>query len=182
MDVVAGNQSLKSDLHWYAVYTKSRYEKKAVEELTGKGIECYLPIKKVKRTWGKQSRIVDFPLISCYIFVRVNRFVYYDVLVANGVMWYVCFNGKPAVIPDYQIQSLKVIEKNYNDQMIVTSERIDKGDLIEVSGGALDGTRAEVVRISGKRKLVLRFHTLGCCIHVDAESIGFKRIEKAVLR
>lgn len=165
-------------LHWYAVYTKSRAEKKAADELRGKGIACYLPIKKVRKKWGRHSRVVDFPLISCYLFVQVDHLRYYDVLMTPGVLWYVSFNGEPARIPDRQIESLKVIEAKKNEEMVVTSELIEKGDLIEVVSGALEGIRAEVVRIKGKNHLVLRFRSLGCCVHVSMDVLDFKIIEK----
>lgn len=164
---------------WYAVYTRSRAEKKAADELSKKGIECYLPIRKVRKVWGKRSRVVDFPLISCYLFVRVDHRRYYDVLMAQGVMWYVCFNGQPAAIPDQQIRSLQLMEEKMNEQIVVTSEQIGKGDLIEVLNGPLEGFRGEVVRIKGENHFVLRFRALGCCIHVSQEALDFRVIEKS---
>lgn len=163
---------------WYAVYARSRAEKKAADELVKRGIECYLPIRKVRKVWGKRSRVVDFPLLSCYLFVRVDYRRQYDVLMVPGVMWYVCFNGTPTAIPDQQIRSLMLIEEKMNEQMVVTSEQIDKGDLIEVQSGPLKGFRGEVVRIKGESHLVLRFRALGCCIHVSQEAIDFQIIEK----
>ena len=165
---------------WYAVYTRSKAEKKAADELLRKGIECYLPIRKVRKTWGKRSRVVDFPLISCYIFVRVDYRRYYDALMVSGVMWYVCFNGQPTTIPDQQIRSLKLIEEKMNEWIVVTSERIDKGDLIEVSEGPLKGFRGEVVRIKGESHFVIRFRTLGCCIHASQDVLDFRVVEKSI--
>ncbi|MEL7587611.1 MAG: UpxY family transcription antiterminator [Prolixibacteraceae bacterium] len=165
-----------SALHWYAVYTRSRAEKKAAEDFRRKGIEFYLPIKKVRKVWTTRTRVVDFPLISCYLFVRVDHRRYYDVLMTPGVMWYVCFNGKPAIIPDRQIRSLMVLEKVLNESLVVTSEHIEKDDLIEVLSGPLAGVQGEVVRIKGKSHLVLRFRSLGCCIHVSQEALHFRKV------
>ena len=159
---------------WYAVYTRSRAEKKAQNELEQKGIECYLPLKTVRRRWGKQSRVIDVPLITCYLFVRVSYREYYDVLIAQGVMRYVCFDGAPAEIPDRQIENLKRFLKEESERVEVTSERIAKGDLIRVVEGPLQGVEAEVAEVRGKRRLLLRFKTLGCSIHID---LGANRVE-----
>lgn len=175
MDSIDGEQyRQQKSYRWYAVYTKSRAEKKAADELDQKGIECYLPVKTVKRTWGRISRTVEIPLISCYLFVRVSHKEYYDVLVTGGVLRYVCFDGKPAVIPDAQIDHLKIFMKKENEKVEVTSEHIGKGDLIRVVEGPLRDVEAEVAEVRGKRKLVLRFRTLGCNVHVD---LGANRVE-----
>jgi len=175
MNSIEGEQyKQQSPYQWFAVYTKSRAEKKALKELEQKGIECYLPVRAIRRRWGKQSRVIEVPLITCYLFVRVSRREYYDVLVANGILRYICFDGKPAVIPDYQIDNLKIFMEKESEQVEVTSEHIGKGDLIRVTEGPLKDVQAEVTEVRGKRKLVLRFRTLGCNIHVD---MGTNRVE-----
>lgn len=159
---------------WYAVYTRSRAEKKALKDLEQKGIECYLPLRQVKRRWGRISRVIEEPLITCYIFVRVSRKEYYRALVVPGILRYVCFDGVPAAIPDYQIDNLKIFMERENERVEVTNERIGRGDLIRVVDGPLKDVCAEVADVRGKRSLVLRFKTLGCNVHVD---MGANRIE-----
>ena len=152
---------------WYALYTRSRMEKKARLGLEQRGIECYLPLKRVRRQWGKQSRTTYQPLISCYIFVRVSQKERYDVLMADGVSWYIRIDGQPAVIPDCQMDSLKLFMEKQNSDIEVTSERINKGDLVRVTGGPLKDACAEVVEIRGKYRLLIRFRALGCSIHAE---------------
>jgi transcription antitermination factor NusG len=169
---------------WYAVYVKSRTEKKVLTALEWKGIEFYFPVKKIKRQWGKQSRVVEVPLISCYVFVKVSNREFYDVLITNGVLRYVSFEGRPAAIPECQIDALKFFLKEQNEDIGVTSERIKKGDLIKVTSGPLKGISAEVSAVCGKRRIILRFTGLGCCFHVDLgknmiEMIGKRNAKKA---
>lgn len=159
---------------WYAVYTKSRSEKKALQELEQQRIACYLPLRQIKRRWGKQSRTIEVPLISCYVFVRVSHREYYSVLMASGVLRYVCFAGVAAAIPAQQIEHLRLFVERENEAIEVTSEYIGKGDLVRVTEGPLKDVEAEVSEIRGKRRLVLRFKTLGCNVHVD---LGTNRIE-----
>ena len=155
---------------WYALYTRSRMEKKTLRDLELRGVECYLPLKKVRKCWGKQSRTTLHPLIHCYVFVKVSHVEFYDVLMTDGVLWYVCFDGKPAVIPDNQMDNLRLFVEKETESLEVTSERIHKGDLICVTDGPLKGACAEVVEIRGRSRLLLRFNSLGCSIHVELGS------------
>ncbi len=164
----------RSQYRWYAMYTKSRAEKKALKELEEKGIESYLPLKRVKRRWGRISRVIEEPLITCYVFVRVSHREYYRALVVPGVLRYVCFDGVPAAIPANQIENLKIFVERENEQVQVSSEHVGRGDLIRVVDGPLKDVCAEVADVRGKRRLVLRFRTLGCNVHVD---LGANRIE-----
>lgn len=171
-------QKQTSNYKWHAVYTRSRTEKKAYGELVQKGIESYLPLKVVRKQWAKQYRIVEEPLIRGYIFVRVSNREFIEVLHTTGVLWYVCFEGKPAVIADQQMESLKAfmgIEKN---DVEVTSEQIKKGDIVRIISGPLKGLCAEIVDVRGKYRILLRFDNLGCCIHVE---VGTNKVE-AVLQ
>ncbi|MGV8095727.1 MAG: UpxY family transcription antiterminator [Mangrovibacterium sp.] len=152
---------------WHAVYTRSRTEKKAYRELLLKGIESYLPLKTVRRRWGKQSRVIEEPLIRGYVFVRVSYREYYEALFTSGVLRYVCFEGKPAVITDDQVESLKRLMENKENDIQVTSEKIRKGDNIKVVSGPLKNFHAEVVDMRGKYRILLRLENLGCCVHVE---------------
>ena len=62
--------SAKHVYKWYAVYTKSRFEKKLYSELVNKGIECYLPLKSEKRQLSDRVKIVEEPLIRGYFFYQ----------------------------------------------------------------------------------------------------------------
>lgn len=159
--------SIKNVYKWYAVYTKSRYEKKLHAELVGKGIECYLPLKSEKRQLCDRIKVVEEPLIRGYVFVKVSYKEYYDVLISSGALRYVCFEGKPTIIPDCQIEDLKTFMECINCQVEVTSERVRKGDNIRVICGPLKGVCGEAVEIRGKRRILLRFDSLGYCIHAE---------------
>lgn len=159
---------------WYAIYTKSRAEKKVYAELEKKGIEAYLPLVKKERNWSDRMKVVEEPFLSGYVFVRVSFGRHYDALVIPGALRYVSFGGKPAPIPDYQIENLKIFIAANDQSMEVTSERIHKGDKIRVTSGPLADVNGEVVEIRGKRRILLRFDTLGYCVHAE---MGINKIE-----
>lgn len=159
---------------WYAVYTKSRAEKKIHAELVKKGIEAYLPLVRTQRKWSDRMKVLEEPFLSGYVFVRVSFREQYNVLVIPGALRYVTFEGTPASIPDYQIENLKIFVATGDHSIEVTSERIHKGDKIRVISGPLANVSGEVVEIRGKRRILLRFDTLGYCIHAE---IGINKID-----
>jgi len=163
---------------WYAAYTDSRAEKKVLQELIKRDIDCYLPIKIEKKQWSDRIKVVENPLIRGYIFVKVSNREYYDVLITQGVRRYVCFEGRPTAIPENQINDLKRFIECLNTQVEVTSERITKGTFAKIVSGPLCGMSGEVVEIRGKRNIVLRFNDLGFCVHADLGSNEVEVINK----
>ena len=94
---------------WYAVYTRSRWEKRLMELLTAKGIEAYVPLRKVIHKWSDRNKLVDEPLIRSYCFVKVGEKDYFEVLNTPGAVRYIWFSGKPAAIPERQINTLRAV-------------------------------------------------------------------------
>lgn len=159
---------------WYAVYTRPRAEKKVYAQLVQKGIEAYLPLTKVRRQWSDRMKTVEEPFLPGYVFVKVTFIQYYNVLVIPGALHYVCFEGKPAAIPDWQIEDLKIFMACEESAIEVTSERIRKDDLIKVISGPLCNVRGEVVEIRGRKRILLRFDSLGYCILAE---MGVNKVE-----
>ena len=96
-------------LRWYAVYTRSRYEKKSAFLLNEQGIEAYVPLRRVLRQWSDRRKLVFEPVIHSYVFVKANKMLYEKVLGIEGVVRYIYFGGKPAPIPDRQIETMKTV-------------------------------------------------------------------------
>ena len=58
--------------YWYAIYTRSRFEKKIAADLTSKGLESFLPLHEVIRFWSDRKKKVEMPLFPSYVFVHAN--------------------------------------------------------------------------------------------------------------
>ncbi|WP_318349293.1 UpxY family transcription antiterminator [Aquipluma nitroreducens] len=157
----------KKQYNWHAVYLRSRTEKKVFDEISNKRIECYLPLRSSKRVWSDRVKIITEPVLPGYIFVRISLSEYYDVLVTNGVLKYVCFDNKPAVVSDYQINLLKLFVEHLNDKIEVSSERLRKGTFVKIINGPLKNVVGEVSETRGKSYLILRFEQLGYTLQVD---------------
>ena len=155
------------DYKWYALYVKSRAEKKLLEELQFKGIEAYLPLILTKKQWSDRVKIVEEPLLRGYLFAYVDVRQYLEVLKTAGAVAYVSFSGKAAVIPEKQIQDLRLFLEKTNSRIQVSREQITKGQKIKVVTGVLAGIEGEIVEIRGKKRIVLRFESLGCSVFAD---------------
>jgi transcription antitermination factor NusG len=158
---------INSSYNWFALYTRSRYEKKLHEELMMRGVESYLPLKVEKRKWSDRIKVIEEPLLRGYLFVKVSNREYFNVLNSSGAVCYVSFDGKAASIPEKQILDLKQFVETHNDNVHVTRERISRGDQVKISSGLLKGVHGEVVEIRGKKRIVLRFTSMGYCLHTD---------------
>lgn len=140
--------------NWYVVYTKPRWEKKVAKQLEQKKIEHYCPLNKVQRQWSDRKKIILEPLFSCYVFVCLDETQLLPVRQTDGVMNFVYWLSKPAVIREEEIFTIKrflseyeniKLEKtmvNVNDRVRITS-----GPLMERQGNVLE-IRSKTVKVS----------------------------------
>jgi len=158
---------VKKNVNWYAIYVKARHERKVLDALERKDIACYLPLRKELRQWSDRKKEVEEPLIRGYLFVQIDIRCFYDVLVVPGVISFVSFDQKPAVIPDYQIEDLKIFLRDGGREIEVTNEHIQKGQLVQVKEGPFQDFVGEVCELRGRKRILIRFKALGCSVHAE---------------
>lgn len=159
---------------WYALYTKSRAEKKVLERLTKMGIKAYLPMKKVLRQWSDRKKWVETPVISSYIFINILQSDYKKVFDIVGVVAYVSYKGKACTIPDSDMEAMKRTIENHMNFDIETS-KLQKGQTITVTSGPLEGISGEVLEVQGTKKLYLRISNIGYTLVVDLADATFAK-------
>lgn len=164
--------------NWYAVYVKSRAEKKAQTELLYKEIETFLPLQRKLRQWSDRKKWVEMPLITGYLFVKISRSEYDLVLQSNYIVSYVRFEGTAAVIPDNQIEYLKLMLKQDNLDIEITKQTFEPGQMIEVIAGPLIGVRGKLIRIKGKNKVAIELEQLGYSALVEILADDIRVSEK----
>jgi len=156
-------------LQWYAIYTRSRFEKRTHALLLEKGVESYLPLVKSWRVWSDRRKQVEVPLLSSYLFVHADPAHYYAhlaILNTPGVVRFVSFEGKPVPIPAHQIMALKRISKEGID-MECLAETPPPGTPVSIETGPLKGLTGEVVYSSNTRQIIIRIDCLDKCITVN---------------
>jgi transcription antitermination factor NusG len=146
-------------LKWYAVYTRSRFEKKTARWLTEQGIEAYVPLQRVVRQWSDRRKLVLEPAIPSYVFVHIDHRLYYKVLETPGVVRYVFFDGKPAVVRDEEIDTLKrVMDSDLEVECL--PDDLQPGMQVRIIQGPLTGIEGEFVEYMGKQKVALRIEAI----------------------
>ncbi len=156
-----------NEKHWYAVYTKSRAEKKALLELEIQGVECYLPLHRKLRQWSDRKKWVEVPLIPGYLFVHISLKEYDLVLRTNNVVTYVRFEGKAAIIPEREIEAVKLLLCQKEVTLEVSNQIFTKGDKIEIIVGPLMGMKGKLVNLKGKKKVAIEIEQLNLSLIVE---------------
>lgn len=160
-------QTLKHSYYWHAIYTRSRSEKKLFNDLEIKGIDCYLPLKKELKVWSDRKKWVESPVFASYLFVRVNNAEYFEAINSIYAVKYVTFCGKAVRIPESQIEGLKSFLSDECRTVEVSHDKFKKGELLCVNTGPLKGIKGEIIETRGQHRLLLRFESLGSCVHAE---------------
>jgi len=145
---------------WFAIYTRPRWEKKVHKLLEEKGIECYCPLNKVHRKWSDRIKIVEEPLFKSYVFVKVTEEEKTPVRMTDGVVNFIYWLGKPAIIREKEIETIRRFLNDHHN-VEVRSVDIKAGKKVIVESGILMGKEGTVKKVMHKK------------VEVLIESIGF---------
>jgi len=145
---------------WMAVYTRPRWEKKVYSTLILKSVESWCPLQKVERQWSDRKKIIEDPLFKSYVFVRITEQERLTVLQTEGILNFVHFLGKPAVIKDEEIETIKsfLLEKDAHISIQSYSSFSQEDKVIIRHGIFMDNT-GTVVRAASK-KIYVRLESL----------------------
>ncbi|WP_428231347.1 UpxY family transcription antiterminator [Flavobacterium sp.] len=150
--------------NWYVVYTKPKWEKKVAEKLSEIGIECYCPLITQIKQWTDRKKKVEVPLFNSYVFVQLEDGNRNSVFQISGVVRYLFWLGKPAIVKDVEIDIIKNSLKAPNiSDISVTS--IQVGDRIKLESGAFSNQDAIVQEISNTY-YTLVLESLGCVLKI----------------
>lgn len=152
---------------WYALRTTYGREKKAYDYMIGKGVTAFYPTQtKVKLINGKRKEVTESLLpniffaygtlnqIKSFVYDNVNlpflRFYYRHIHVGRRI------EKTPLIVPDYQMESLKIICAADADNTIVSLGEVpkfEKGQLVRVIDGAFKGVTGRVARWQGQQRV-----------------------------
>jgi len=144
---------------WRVIYTKPRNEKKVFERLTTQGIDCYFPCQKTLKQWSDRKKWVEEPVFRSYMFI--NDPSSYDVdltiLQTAGVVRFLYWLGKPAIVRDVEIEIIKKFLGEYQGVEILSFE---EGTQLRVKDGALKDCEG-IVEYQTENEVILRVEKLG---------------------
>jgi transcription antitermination factor NusG len=144
---------MSENKNWYVVYTRPRWEKKVASSLQSIGIENYCPLNKVKKQWSDRKKIVIEPLIKGYVFVCVNDALKWNIKQVDGILNYVYWLGKPAVVKDSEIVAIKMFLQEF-EEVEVSNASLEVQDKVLVKQGLMMNYRGIVIEVVGNKAKV----------------------------
>ena len=163
---------------WNALYVNARAEKKIMHALQEKNIEAYVPIRKTLKQWSDRKKWVEEPLIRGYVFVNIDKTDREKVFTVSGIVNFLRFNGKDAIIQEKEIEALKrLIELGYSIEAETLQINYKPGDIVLISDGPLKGLEGIINKTEMNTKIEVIMSSIGQVIKVilPAEILVIKK-------
>lgn len=141
---------MDTDKKWLAIYTKPRWEKKVYRLLSEKGIITYCPLNMVYKKWSDRIKKVEEPLFKSYLFVQVSPSEQSAVRMTDGVLNFVYWVGKPAVIRPEEIDAIRRFLNEYEEVEALPQPSLAPGSQVMVNAGIMMGATGIVEKMDNK--------------------------------
>ncbi|HTN21377.1 MAG TPA: UpxY family transcription antiterminator [Pelobium sp.] len=150
--------ALRSTLNkkrWLVIYTRPKWEKKVDLTLKQRGINSFCPLKVVQSRWADRWKTVEIPLFTSYVFVNVNLKEEQIVRQTYGVINFIYFLGKPAVIRDGDMDKFREILLKNPEAEVLGTHQLSAGDKVKIKQGLLCNQEGSILKINGKTVLMV---------------------------
>ncbi|HEY4874769.1 MAG TPA: UpxY family transcription antiterminator [Puia sp.] len=167
-----------SQKKWYAVYSRPRWEKKVAEILTKKKIETYCPVNKVYRQWSDRKKIVLEPLFTSYVFVNIDEAGQLPVRMTDGVINFVYWLNKPAVIQNEEINIIKKFLNEY-ENVQVQKVPLSVNDTVRITSGPFMEQHGQIIALKNKTVKVA-LPSLGYVMSAEVERVNVELMHSGI--
>jgi len=150
----------ENNLRWFVVYTRPRWEKKVVALLEEKGIENYCPLNKVVKQWSDRKKAVMEPIFKSYVFIRVREEDKWDLRKIEGVLNFVFWLKKPAIVRDREILTIRKFLDEFKDIKVEEVPKIKLNHKVRVKQGLMMHYEGILLEVFGNRARV-RIEAMG---------------------
>ncbi len=147
-------------LHWYAVYVRSRYEKKVHQYLLEREVVSFLPLLDTWKQWSDRKKKVTEPLFRGYVFVHIDiRKEHSTVIDTEGVVKFIGIGRAPSIIGAKDIDWLRklVREPNAINRRVAI---LPAGQRVRVLAGPFKDFEGVVVKEGRESRFVVFFDTI----------------------
>jgi len=153
--------------NWFAVFTTPRHEKRVETHLQHREIENFLPLYRTQRQWKDGSKgMLQLPLFSSYIFVRIGCYGRVPVLKVPGVISIVGCGVQPLPIPDSYIHWLR---EGLQQGKIEPHPYLAAGAKVRIRSGAMAGMEGVLLRRKNNFRVVLTLEMIMRSVTVEVE-------------
>jgi transcription antitermination factor NusG len=103
----------------------------------------------VRRKWSDRIKTIEEPLFKSYDFVRINDEERSNVRMTSGVVNFVYWDGKPAIIKEKEIQTIKRFLDEYENVNVVKME-FQPDTRVRVLSGPMMDQEGKVIEVKNK--------------------------------
>ena len=160
-------EPIQKPTYWFALYTKSRSEQKVFERLQLAGHESFLPLITEERQWSDRKKKVKVPLISSYVFVKVQEKDLAAIYTIPGVVGVLKYLGHPAKITDVEINNLKIVANHKEATKTIAPCLLTHGKPVQVIKGPFKGLIAVYLSNKGKHRIVVNIEALNSFTEIN---------------
>lgn len=152
---------------WFAVFTAPRHEKRVEEHLRVREIESFLPLFQTRRQWKDGSRgMLQLPLFSSYVFVRIGRGERVPVLTVPGVISIVGGGRESLSVDDSYIDFLR---EGLRQGKIEPHPYLLSGMRVRIRSGVMAGMEGILLRKKNDFRVVLTLEMIMKSVKVEVE-------------
>ncbi len=153
---------------WYALWTRSRHEKRVREQLQSKSVEVFLPTFSKWSRWKDRKKQVEWPLFPGYCFARFDAADRLPVLTCDGVVQIVGIEGVPSPIPAHEVEGIRQL---VNSELAYDPcPMVKEGELVKLVSGPLKGVAGRLVRKGAHARLMLSVDLIGQAVSVEVDA------------
>jgi transcription antitermination factor NusG len=152
---------------WFALRTRSNFEKVSSIALENRGLTPHVPTYRDRRRWSDRVVVSDKPLFRGYVFCRFNPLHRLPVLTTTGIISIVSCGSEPAPIDNSEIDAIQAILRS--NLATEPCPFIREGQTVRVVRGALDGVEGILVKKKSDFRLVISVTMLQRSISVEID-------------
>jgi transcription antitermination factor NusG len=149
---------------WFVIYTKPQQEKKVVLGLESLNLQFFCPMVTEVKQWSDRKKKIEVPLIKSYVFVKIedkNRNAVFEI---PGVVRYLFWLGKPAIVRDSEIITLQEsLNKPYSS---IKVESFSIGKRLVIPNGPFQDKAGTIVKVSSKY-VTVALEQLGMLVSIE---------------
>ena len=116
---------------WFILYTKPNQEIKVADQLKGMNIKSFCPTVTIIKNYSDRKKKILKPLLPSYVFVNIEEAKRNDVFSAFGIVRYMFWLGKPAIVRESEIELMKQYLSGIYQSVSLT--KFTRGQLYKIS-------------------------------------------------
>ncbi len=155
--------------NWYILIVKPKHEIKVATKLTALNVQIYCPLVKETKIWSDRKKTIEAPLFKSYVFVRLLEKERQSVFVVPGISRYLFWLGKPALVRDDEIVTLKNWLTNEHVDEVTLSQFVP-GEQLTIKHGILRDKNA-IIQEVGKKRVKLIIPGLGFIVNLKLKEL-----------